>query len=115
MKKKLAAAGGLLAGTLTGLLGAGGGMIVVPILKRAGLPAEKAHATSVSIIFPIAFLSAVLYLLQGRTAFSDASPYLLWSIPGSLLGAWLLSKIGSVWLGRIFGALMLWAAVRMIF
>lgn len=115
MKKWLASAGGVLAGALTGLLGAGGGMLVVPILKKAELSAQKAHATSVSVIFPIALFSAGLYLIQGRVSFSDAAPYLAWGVLGSLLGAWLLPKLSSVWLSRIFGLLMLWAAARMFF
>ncbi len=115
MKKWLTAAGGMLAGALNGLLGAGGGMIVVPLLKKSGLTAQKAHATSVSVIFPIALLSAVLYLTSGRVQLSDATPYLAWGVVGSVIGAWLLPKISSVWLNRIFGALMIWAAVRMFF
>ena len=45
----------------------------------------------------------------------DAAPYLLWGALGSIIGSWLLTKIKDVWLHRIFGVLMLWAAVRMLF
>ena len=58
----LAAVGGFFAGALNGLLGAGGGMVVVPLLDKAGLPPKKSHATSVCVILPICIFSAVLYL-----------------------------------------------------
>ena len=39
---------GSAAGFLNGLFGAGGGMVVVPMLQRDGLPPERSHATSSS-------------------------------------------------------------------
>ena len=41
---------GVLTGTLSGLIGAGGGFIIVPILLRLGLPMKKAVGTSMFII-----------------------------------------------------------------
>ena len=62
-KKWWTALGGLFAGFLNGLFGAGGGMVVVPMLERAGYEEEvKSHAMSVSIILPICVLSAGIYL-----------------------------------------------------
>lgn len=52
MKKKLFSLWGTLAGFLNGMLGAGGGMVVVPILKTR-LSEKQAHATSVAVILPI--------------------------------------------------------------
>lgn len=114
MKKALSAAGGFLSGAVNGLLGAGGGMIAVPMLSKAGLDTKKSHATSVAIILPICIFSSVLYLSEGRVTLGDAAPYLLWGAIGSVIGSWLLPKIKDVWLHRIFGGLMLWAAVRML-
>lgn len=116
MKKKtwIASLGGLFAGALNGLLGAGGGMIIVPVLGKTGLEPKKAHATSVCIILPICIVSSILYLTSGRVQISDATPYLLWGVLGSIIGSFLLTKINDVWLKRIFGALMIWAAVRML-
>lgn len=115
MKKWLTAAGGFCAGIANGLLGAGGGMIVVPMLKKSGLSAVSSHATSVAVILPICVLSASLYLLRGSVTVGQALPYLPWMLLGSLVGAWLLPKLNRVLLRRIFGILMLWAAWRMLF
>ena len=110
----LAAVGGFFAGALNGLLGAGGGMVVVPLLDKAGLPPKKSHATSVCAILPICIFRAVLSLTSGRVSLSDASPYLLWGTLGAAAGSWILPKMNSVWLKRIFGLLMIWAAYRML-
>ena len=68
--------GGLGVGLINGLLGAGGGMLAVPLLNASGLPTHKAHATSLAIIFPLSVLSAGLYLFQDRMSLGDALPYL---------------------------------------
>ena len=114
LKNTLSAVGGFLSGAVNGLLGAGGGMIAVPMLAKSGLEAKKSHATSVAVILPICVFSSILYLTDGRVTLGDAAPYLLWGALGSIIGSWLLTKIKDVWLHRIFGVLMLWAAVRML-
>ena len=45
---------------------------------------------------------------------AQAWPYLIGGVPGALVGAWLLPKVPSDLLRRLFGAFMLWAAVRMV-
>lgn len=115
MKKKLIAPiGGFLAGIINGLLGAGGGMILLPMLSKSGLETKKTHANSVAIILPICVLSSIMYIKNGKTTFQDAAPYLIWGVIGALIGAFLLTKIKDVWLHRIFGILVLWAAIRML-
>lgn len=89
-------------------------MLVVPSLKMSGLPQQKAHATSVAIILPICICSVSLYLYAGYVTIADALPYLLWGAIGSVIGARLLPKLNEVLLKRIFGALMLWAGIRML-
>lgn len=105
---------GAAAGLLNGLFGAGGGMVVVPMLHKDGLPEERAHATSIAVILPLSALSSVLYLSLGHIGLSDA----LWFIPlglaGAVLGGWILPRIQTVWLHRIFGALVLYSAVRLL-
>ena len=115
MKKTISAIGGFLAGALNGLLGAGGGMIIVPTLTKSGVSQQKAHATSVCIILPLCIFSAYLYLSSGKVAIQDALPYLGWGVLGAFIGTYILSKINEQLLRRIFGILMIWAAYRMVF
>ena len=56
---------GFLIGIINGLLGAGGGMIAVPALKKLGMEQKDAHRNAVAVILPLSVLSAVLYILRG--------------------------------------------------
>ena len=66
----------LCAGILNGMLGAGGGMLIVPILKKYGIETRKTHATSICIILPMCILSSIIYMLKGKVTFTDALPYI---------------------------------------
>ena len=55
-----------------------------------------------------------LYLSRGYVKIEDALPFIPSGILGAILGGFLLSKINTVWLKRIFGALLIFASARMI-
>ena len=115
MKDKLKnIGGGVIIGIINGLLGAGGGMLAVPLLKSSGLGQKEAHATSIAVILPLSVISAVTYLLKGNVAFGDALPYLLPGALGAVLGALLLGKISDKRLRRVFGIFMIWAGIRLL-
>ena len=105
---------GFAIGVVNGLLGAGGGMIAVPMLKRLGFSQKSAHTNAVAVILPISILSATLYIIKDYVTFSDAFPYIPAGIAGALLGTYCLKKISSVWLARIFGAFMVYAGIRLL-
>lgn len=114
MKKKLVVCIlGLITGVVSGLLGAGGGMIAVPSLKKAGLNTKEAHSNAVAVILPIAVLSAVLYLIDGRMTVFEVVPFLPGGLVGAYLGTLILKKISPFWLVKIFGAFMVYLGVRM--
>ena len=116
MKKQslAAAAGGVGIGFLNGLLGAGGGMLAVPLLKKLGLSTKQAHAGSIAVILPMSAVSAVLYWLQGRVSLDSAWTYMPAGAVGAVLGAWLLGKLPDTWIRRIFAVFMIWAGVRLM-
>lgn len=113
MKKFALMLGGAVTGLLNGLLGAGGGMVVVPILNKR-VEQRKAHATSVSIILPICIVSAISYLNSGTVTFSDVTPYLWWGVLGAVIGSWLLPRINETLLKKVFALLMIWAGIRLL-
>ena len=86
-KGLLAAAGGVAVGLLNGLLGAGGGMVTVPLLDRLGVRGQKSHATSLAVIVPLSFVSAWLYWRRGWFSPGELLPFL----PGGLL-VWVETK-----------------------
>lgn len=110
----LIAVSGLAIGAVNGLLGAGGGMIAVPLLKKLELEQKSAHANAVAIILPISILSAVLYLIKGYVNIADALPYIPAGIIGAIIGTYFLKKISPVWLKRFFGGFMIYAGIRLL-
>ena len=104
-------AAGLLAGTITGLLGAGGGMVLVPVLQLlTNLKEEEIFPSSVAIILPIGLTS----LLFGsvKIPLSDVLPYIIGSSLGGIAAGLWGKKIPTVWLHRFLGAMILWGGFR---
>ena len=115
MKDKLKSiGGGALIGIINGLLGAGGGMLAVPLLKKSGVSQKEAHATSIALILPLSAISSAAYLIKGNVKFSDALPYLLPGVIGAAVGAFLLKRISDKWLRIVFGVFMIWAGIRLL-
>ena len=108
------AACGFAIGIINGLLGAGGGMIAVPLLRKTGLKQKSAHANAVAIILPISFLSVILYLYKDYVNLSDSLPFIPTGILGALIGTYFLKKISPFWLKRIFGFFMIYAGIRLL-
>ena len=106
---------GFFIGIINGLLGAGGGMLAIPILTKSGLNQTQAHATSVAIIFPLSIFSAILYLNAGRVVFQDVYYYLPWGIAGAFIGVWLLPKIPRKLLRKLFALITIFAGLRLLF
>lgn len=106
---------GISVGVVNGLFGAGGGMIAVPLLRKAGLSQKDAHANAIAVIVPITVLSACMYLFRGSVSLKDALIYLPSGLLGALLGTLCLKKISPVWLKRLFGGFMIYAGIRLLF
>ena len=117
MKKKRkylgSALSGLGAGAVNGLFGAGGGMVLVPLLTGlTDLPEEEVFPSSVSIILPICLVSLAIEPGFGNLPWQQAWPYLLGAVPGGLLAGWAEKKIPVKWLHRVLGILILIGGVR---
>lgn len=106
--------GGALAGFVNGLLGSGGGMIAVPALEKSGMSAKESHSGSIAVILPLSIFSACMYVTGDRVELTDALPYIPAGVIGAFFGAWLMKKISSDLLRRIFGAFAIWAGIRML-
>lgn len=115
-EKKWGLIAGGVAGLVNGLLGGGGGMVLVPLLReKCELEAHQAFATSIAIILPLCTLSSIIYLFRGNLSFSAALPYLLGGAIGGLVGGKLFKQINMVWLRRGFGLLLLYSGVKAVF
>ena len=114
LKKYLGSAfAGLGAGAVNGLFGAGGGMVLVPLLTSlTELSDEEVFPSSVSIILPICLVSLSLSWPEGGADWLTALPYLLGSALGGVAAGFLGRKIPTLWLHRLLGILILWGGVR---
>ena len=104
---------GAAAGAVNGLLGAGGGMLLVPLLTMiAHTEEDHLFPTSVSIILPICLVSLTVSPGWNDLPITEALPYLIGAIPGGLLAGWLDKKIPVKWLHRALGILIIWGGIR---
>lgn len=106
-----AAAAGLASGTVNGLFGGAGGMVLIPLLQwLTDLESEDLFPTSVCVMLPICAFS--LLMSPGALPWGQAMPYMLGAIPGGILAGWLGGQIPVKWLHRLFGAMILWGGIR---
>jgi len=107
---------GAVCGVLNGLLGSGGGVAAVVALRKFfKLETHKAHATAIAIILPLTIVSAAIYLWKYDVELLTALWVTLGGVVGGIVGAKWLAKISARWLHAIFGGVMIFAAVRMVF
>ncbi len=116
MKKRshiLLALSGLISGAVNGLFGAGGGMVLVPLLESSKtLEEREVFPASVAMILPLCIVSLGITATQEPIPWQQALPYLLGSIPGGLLAGLLGKKIPAKWLHRALGLMILWGGIR---
>ena len=103
-------AAGLAAGAVNGLFGAGGGMVLVPLLGwLTRMEDEEIFASSLSIILPICIVS----LVSSETiAWQDAFVWLPGSALGGVLAGICGKKIPVKWLHRGLGIFIIWGGLR---
>ena len=116
MKKYGAWISGAAAGVINGLFGAGGGMVLLPLLsKTTDLEGKAVFANCVAIILPISLVSAAVYFLRGGSFAAESVPYLIGGAIGGVIAGLLLKKLKALWLHRVLGLFILWGGVRLLF
>jgi len=105
---------GVVGGVLSGLLGVGGGIVMVPLLVLwAGYGQRDAHAISLGAIIPISIGGIVTFGFAGEVHWLDAAALAVGAIVGARLGAGLLARIGERLLKVAFGIFLIGVAVAM--
>lgn len=104
---------GTLAGMVNGLFGAGGGMVLVPLLTMlTPLKEDAVFPASVSIILPICLVSLAVTAVTGDIPWKQSLPWLFGSAAGGILAGIWGRKIPVLWLHRGLGILILWGGFR---
>ena len=107
---------GLAAGILSGLVGVGGGIIIVPALVFfLGFSQHEAQGTSLGLLLlPVGILAVMNYYKQGHI---DVRIVLIMSaafVAGGFLGSKMALIIPQEMLKKIFAIVLLYTAVRML-
>lgn len=106
---------GAAAGLVNGLFGAGGGMVLVPMLIHYGkLEDKKAFSSAVCIILPLCLISIAVYWTKQLLPFKEALPYLLGGLIGGTLGGILFKKVSVQFLHKLFGIIIFWGGLRLL-
>lgn len=111
---KLAIAGAC-AGLVAGLLGAGGGMVLVPLLAwTGGCSREEVFPASLAVMLPVCLTCLCSLYLQGGLAWRESLVFLPGSALGGVAAGLLGKKIPVKWLHRGLGLLILWGGWRFL-
>ena len=105
---------GLLGGALSGLLGVGGGIVMVPLLVLwAHYGQRDAHAASLGAIIPISIAGIVTYGIAGEVKVGPAIALTIGSVCGARVGAGMLARLDERVLKSVFGLFLVAVAVLM--
>jgi uncharacterized membrane protein YfcA len=108
---------GLIAGTLSGVLGVGGAVILIPVLVYIfGFSQHLAQGTSLAaMVPPIGFLAALHYYQNGNVKISAAILICIGFFFGGFIGAEIAHKLSGPLLKKLFGALLFFVSLKMFF
>lgn len=107
---------GLVAGVMSGLVGIGGGVIIVPALVLLfGFSQKLAQGTTLALLVPpIGILAAYTYYKHGYINFGVAGYIVIGFVVGSLIGARYITNLSNTTVVRIFAVFLILIAVKML-
>ncbi len=111
----LAAAIGVVAGLLSGLMGIGGGTVAIPgMVIGLKIPQHRAHGTSLAMITLTAPISALAYAAQGNVDWRLALVITIGMCVGAYVGAKVMMHIPAKQLRRGFAVVLFATALKML-
>jgi len=108
---------GLIAGYLSGLVGIGGGIIMVPVLVILfGFTQHKAQGTTLALLMiPVGFFGVMNYYKAGNVDIKTALLLCLGFVVGSYFGSKMAVSLSQDTLRKLFAVLMFVVAIKMFF
>ncbi|MCX6825759.1 MAG: sulfite exporter TauE/SafE family protein [candidate division Zixibacteria bacterium] len=107
---------GLFAGTLGGLVGIGGGVIIIPaLIFLFGLTQHQAQGTTLAILVPpIGLLAAYTYYKNGYVDLQIALFICIGFFMGGLIGSKIAVNLSNEILQKLFGGVMMIMGLYML-
>ena len=107
---------GLLAGILSGLVGVGGGIIMVPLLVYLlGFNQFQAQGTSLAVLaVPVTAIAAFTYYKKGHLDWRFALVIAVCFVVGGFIGSKIAIGLDQKMLKKIFGVILLLIAGKML-
>ena len=107
---------GILAGILSGLVGVGGGIVMVPLLIFFfGYSQHQAQGTSLAVLaVPVTLLAAYNYHKQGHLDWKYAGIIAVFFILGGFIGSNIAISLDQKMLKKVFGIILLFVAGKML-
>lgn len=106
---------GVVAGTMGGLLGIGGGVLIVPgLVFIVGLSQHKAHGTSLVSALLLAIAGLVRYSIDGNIDWPLAAGIAAGGIGGAVFGARAANAVKGRTLRYIFAGFLILVSIRMV-
>jgi uncharacterized membrane protein YfcA len=111
------AATGLMAGILSGFVGVGGGIIIVPSLVfLLGMSQHSAQGTSLFVLcLPVVFLALFNYWKEGQVNWKFGLIIAITFFVGGFVGSKLSLKLSPSLVQIIFGLIMAYVSFRLLF
>ena len=107
--------GGLAAGLLSGTIGVGGGIVMVPLMTVGyRLPQTLAQGTSLLAIIPTAIVGGLTHLREGHVVRDGAVFMGAGGVVGAILGALIAVRVPGVVLARVFAVVLIINAVVLL-
>ncbi len=108
---------GLLAGFLSGTMGIGGSVVMIPLLILwVGFSQHEAQGTSLAVLsIPVTLLAAFNYYKEGYVNWKYGLIIAITFIVGGYLGSQVAISMNQGLLKKVFGGVLLLVALKMIF
>lgn len=107
---------GLLAGILSGFVGVGGGIIMVPaLIWLLGYTQHQAQGTSLAVLMlPVVFLAVRNYYKEGMIDWKVVGVIAVAFVAGGYFGSKGALSLPADTVKRVFGVIMLFVAIKLI-
>ena len=107
---------GLLAGVLSGIMGVGGGVVMIPLMiLLLGFNQHQAQGTSLAVLaVPVTFLAAYNYYNAGFVNWKYAAVIAVFFVVGGIAGSKLAVTLDQKTLRRIFGGILFVISIKML-